>query len=267
MSDDDGPPVTVDVERWLDVALQLADVADMISLAHFGGRVAARTKDDGSLVTAADTAVEAALRERLAVLAPDHAVLGEEEGGTIVSDVPTWVLDPIDATNNFLRGVPVYATLLSLVESGEPVVGVASAPAMGQRWDAAASLGARRNGVAAGVSDVADLSEAQVLHGGLDWWHARQRRWDLLGRLVDRSWRTRGFGDFWMHLLVAGGMADVAVEQDLKAWDIAAVQCIVTEAGGRMTAWDGSSSSLSSGQALTSNGVLHEQVARLLTEG
>ncbi len=257
--------MTVDVERWLDVAQKLAAAAAEVSLAHFGGRIAARTKDDGSLVTAADTAVEAVLRERLAVLAPDHAVLGEEEGGAIASDMPTWVLDPIDATNNFLRGVPVYATLLGLVEGGEPLVGVASAPALGQRWDAAAGLGARRNGVAAHVSDVADLSRAQVLHGGLDWWHAQPWRWDLLGRLVDRAWRTRGFGDFWMHLLVAGGMADVAVEQDLKAWDIAAVQCIVTEAGGRMTAWDGTSSALASGQALTSNGVLHEQMTSLLT--
>ncbi len=257
--------MTVDVERWRDVALQLADAADDISMAHFGGRVAARTKDDGSLVTAADTAVEAALRERLAVLAPDHAVLGEEEGGTIARDTPTWVLDPIDATNNFLRGVPVYATLISLVDAGEPVVGVASAPTMGQRWDAAAGMGARRNGVTAGVSDVADLGQAQVLHGGLDWWHAEPRRWNLLGRLVDVAWRTRGFGDFWMHLLVAGGMADAAVEQDLRPWDIAAVQCIVTEAGGRMTAWDGSSSALASGQALTSNGALHEQMIRLLT--
>ncbi len=253
----------LDVERLRDLALELADAADAVSLPAFGGAVRADRKADGSFVTAADRAVEAALRERLAAAAPDHAVLGEEQGGVLDPAVPTWVLDPIDATNNYLRGIPVFATLIALVVDGEPVVGVASAPALGERWDAFSGGGARRNGVPAAVSDVDDLARAQVLHGGLDWWRSAPGQWEALGRLADAAWRTRGFGDFWMHLLVAGGFADVAVERDLKPWDVAAPQCVVTEAGGRMTSYDGGSP-LATGEALTTNGLLHDQVRALL---
>lgn len=255
----------LDLAASHELALRLADAADEVSLAHFGGQVAASRKRDGSLVTAADDAVETRLREQLAADSPDFAVLGEEQGGGIDRATPTWVIDPIDATNNFLRGIPVYATLIALLVDGVPVVGVASAPAMGERWDAAAGAGARRNGTPVHVSEIDDLAAAQVLHGGLDWWRKSQAAWAGLGRLADAAWRTRGFGDFWMHLLVAGGMAEVAVDHDLKAWDVAAVQCIVTEAGGRMTSYDGGSA-LESGQALTSNGRLHEQVQALLAD-
>ncbi|MBA2530177.1 MAG: histidinol-phosphatase [Euzebyales bacterium] len=247
-----------------DGALGLADATDAICLRHFGGRVAAERKADGSQVTAADIAVEAALRERLAELTPAYPILGEEQGGAIDADIPTWVLDPIDATANFVRGVPVFATLIALVAGGEPVVGVVSAPAMGERWAAAAGLGATRNGQPVAVSGTHTLAEAQVLHGGLDWWREEADRWAALGRLADAAWRTRGFGDYWMHLLVAAGHAEVAVEGDVKPWDVAAVQCVVTEAGGRMTGLEGDSSPLTTGEALATNGRLHEQVQALL---
>lgn len=255
--------MTLDVERYRDIALRLADAADEVSLRHFGGRIAAERKTDGSFVTAADKAVEARIRELLGELAPDDPILGEEEGGTLVAQTPTWVIDPIDATNNFLRGIPVYATLISLVADGVPVVGVASAPALGERWDAAQGMGARRSGARVHVSDVAALAEAQLLHGGLDWWRTTPGEWERLGRLTDSVWRTRGFGDFWMHLLVAGGMAEIAIENDLKPWDIAAVECIVTEAGGRMTAYDGGAP-IPAGEALSTNGTLHDEVLALL---
>ncbi|MDP9405492.1 MAG: histidinol-phosphatase [Actinomycetota bacterium] len=257
--------MALDVERWRAVALEAADAADAVSLAHFGGQVAADRKADGSLVTAADRAVETVVREQLAAAAPDHAILGEEQGGALHGDTPTWVVDPIDATNNFLRGIPVYATLIGLVVAGTPVVGVASAPAMGERWDAAAGVGARRNGIPVTVSGIDDLARAQVLHGGLDWWRSTPGHWEALGRLTDAAWRTRGFGDFWMHLLVAGGHAEVAVERDLKPWDIAALECIVTEAGGRMTSYDGGSS-LATGETVCTNGLLHDEVLALLAE-
>jgi histidinol-phosphatase len=250
----------MDLAALRDFALQLADEADAIALDHFGGPVPALIKPDGSPVTAADKAVEATLRARIAAAYPDHAILGEEEGGDALDPaIPTWVIDPIDATANFMRGVPVFATLIALVRGDQPVVGVASAPAMGERWDAAEGLGARRNGVQVGVSAIASLAEAHVLHGGLRWYRDDPAAWELLGTVVDDAWRTRGFGDYWMHLLVAGGMADVAFDRDLKPWDIAAPACVVTEAGGRATDWEGGPA-LGTGDLLSTNGLLHDEL-------
>ena len=259
----EGPSMTEDPEELRDFAMELADVADRITLAHFGTSVAAEAKPDGSPVTAADRAVEAALRERISARWPDHAILGEEEGGDLHADVPTWVVDPIDATKNFMRGIDVYATLIGLVVGGHGVVGVASAPALGERWDAARGRGARRNGAAIEVSAIGELADAHLLHGGLDWYRTAPGMWEVLGELSERVWRTRGFGDFWMHLLVAGGMAEVAFEHDLKPWDIAALECIITEAGGRMTSWDGSPP-IASGQVLSTNGRLHPDMLDIL---
>ncbi|HVM00918.1 MAG TPA: inositol monophosphatase family protein [Egibacteraceae bacterium] len=257
--------MTPDVTDLLAFAEELADAADRLTMAHFGGPVAVVAKPDGSPVTEADRGVEAALRARIAATYPDHAILGEEEGGALDPATPTWVLDPIDGTANFLRGVPVFATLIALVHDGRVLIGMASAPAMGERWDAAAGRGARRNGQPVGVSAVDALRDAHVLHGGLDWFRRSPALWNLLGRLADASWRTRGFGDFWMHLLVAGGMADVALERDLKVWDVAALECIVTEAGGRLTAWDGGSALAdATGAVLSTNGLLHPVVEDLL---
>lgn len=259
--------MAADATDLLGFALELADVADRLTLARFGGTVEAMTKPDGSPVTEADRAVESALRERIAATFPAHAVLGEEEGGVIDPGTPTWVLDPIDATANYLRGVPVFATLIAVVEDGRARVGVASAPAMGERWTAAQGHGARRNGEPISVSRIGALADAHVLHGGLDWFRQSPRCWELLGRLSDACWRTRGFGDFWMHLLVAGGMGDVALERDLKPWDIAALECILTEAGGRLTAWDGGSALADpDGAVLSTNGLLHPVVQGLLAD-
>ena len=253
--------LSLDLADLRDTVLAVADEAGVLALRHFEAGVSAETKPDGSPVTPADREVEALVRARLA--ATGYPVCGEEEGGSLGSG-PTWVLDPIDATKNFLLGIPIWATLLALVVDGEPVLGVASAPALGERWDAAQRLGARRNGEYVSVSAVDDLRDAHVLHGGLDWFRRQDGGWDLLGRLADEAWRTRGFGDFWMHLLVADGRADVAIERDLQPWDIAAVACVVTEAGGRLTAWDGGPA-IPAGEALTTNGLLHEAVVGLTT--
>jgi histidinol-phosphatase len=257
--------VSVDPAALRAFALELADVADAISLRRFGGPVPSVTKLDGTPVTEADRAIEAALRDRVERAFPDHGWLGEETGGRLDPAAPTWVIDPIDATKNYLRGIPVFATLIAVVVDGRAVVGVASAPALGERWDAAHGQGARRNGAPVGVSAIAGLHDAHVLHGGLDWYRADPRLWELLGRLADMAWRTRGFGDFWNHLLVAGGMAEVVFESDLKPWDIAALECIVTEAGGRMTAFDGAPA-LTSGDVLTTNGLLHAPMQDLLRD-
>ena len=256
-------PLGTDVDALLALSEELADAADKVSLRHFGGRVAAKLKTDGSPVTEADTEVESVIRELLGERAPDMPILGEEEGGHLDPDVATWVIDPIDATANFMRGIPVYATLIAVVVGGEALVGIASAPAMGERWTAAKDRGTRRNGEPVGVSTVADLAEGQVLHGGLDWWRSSPSAWEVLGALTDASARVRGFGDFWMHLLVAGGMAEAAVERDLKPWDVAAVECIVREAGGRITSYDGGSA-LASGEAVSTNGLVHDDVLKIL---
>lgn len=251
--------------RLLAYAHELADLADAQSLARFGGPVAAVSKADGSPVTEADRAIEAELRRRIERDLPDHAILGEEEGGVLRPGVPTWVIDPIDATKNFMRGVPIFATLIALVVDGRPVLGIASAPALGERWDAAEGTGARRNGAAVGVSAITEVEDSHVLHGGLGWFRSQPAAWERVGRIVDRAWRTRGFGDFWMHLLVAGGMAEAAFERDLKPWDIAAIECIVTEAGGRFTAFDGGPA-IPAGEALATNGLVHDELVRLLVD-
>lgn len=253
----------MDPGEFLGFAHELADAADATTLAHFGGPVPAVVKPDGSPVTEADQAVEAALRERISLTYPNHAICGEEVGGAIDPASPTWVIDPIDGTKNFMRGLEVYATLIALVHQGQALVGVASAPAMGERWAAAEGHGAWRGGRPMAVSAVAELAHAHVCHGGLEWYRSSPASWELLGEIVDRCWRARGFGDFWQHMLVADGVADVALERDLAPWDIAALVSILTEAGGRITGWDGGPA-LDHTAILTTNGLLHDEVSALL---
>ena len=261
--------VTAVAPEWLAdahaLAFTLADIADEISLSRFGGAVAAQTKPDGSPVTEVDQLVEAAVRERIAAAFPDHAFLGEESGGAIDPLRPTWVIDPIDATKNFMRGVPIFASLIGVIWQGQSVLGVASAPALAERWDATLGGGARRNGVAVAVSQIANLADASVLHGALEWYRD-DRLAAALAHVSSHAWTTRGFGDFWMHLLVAGGMAEAAFETGLKAWDIAALQCIVTEAGGQLTDFAGGDPlSSPDGAVLTTNGLLHAELSALLS--
>lgn len=246
-----------------DLALELADVADKLALDVFGGQVPARAKADGSPVTVADQQIEATLRERIAAVLPGASVLGEEHGGDLQRAGVCFVIDPIDGTKNFMRGIPIFATLIGVLLDGHIVAGVASAPALGERWDAAEGQGARRAGQRVGVSEIPALSDAHVLHGGLDRFSSDPRRWERLAAIANDAWRTRGFGEFWMHLLVAGGMAEVAMEDDLSIWDVAALEIIVAEAGGRMTAWDGSSV-LTSSTALSTNGLLHDELMHRL---
>ncbi|MBW3605463.1 MAG: histidinol-phosphatase [Actinobacteria bacterium] len=241
-----------------DVAVELAALADGIASGLFGGRVPATVKPDGSPVTAADREIEATLRQRIGEVLPAATVFGEEDGGELATAGVCFVIDPIDGTKNFMRGVPVFATLIGVLVDGAVVAGVASAPAMGERWDAATDAGTRCNGEPVGVSAIDQVDDAHVLHGGLNRFSTDPHRWQRLARIANEAWRTRGFGEFWMHLLVAGGQADVAFEDDLSIWDIAALEIIVTEAGGRMTTWDGTSIVDGDGTALTTNGLLHD---------
>ncbi len=247
-------------------ALHLADVADTISLERFRALdLQVDTKPDSTPVTDADRAVERALRAEIEQARPDDGVVGEEFASQHDSSLRTWVLDPIDGTKNFVRGVPVWATLIALVVDDEVRVGVVSAPALGHRWWAERGLGSwtlrqgdqpRRNR----VSQVHRLADASLSYSSLGGWAgARPAFVDLL----DSCWRSRAYGDFWSHVLVAEGAVDIAAEPELALWDVAALVVIVEEAGGRVTGVDGGPSPASP-SLLSSNGRLHDEVVARL---
>lgn len=254
----------------LDLALGLADVADAISLDRFLALdLVVEAKPDLSPVSDADHAVERALRDALAARRPADSVLGEEDGQSGTGP-RRWVLDPIDGTKNFVRGVPVWATLIALQDAGEVSVGVVSAPALGRRWWAARGLGAHTGGALAGtrrlrVSAVAEVADASVAYSSLTGWEELGRLPGLL-QLSREVWRTRAYGDFWSHLLVAEGAVDAAFEPEVALWDLAPLQVIVEEAGGRFTDLSGAAR-VDGGSAVCSNGLLHDRVLRALQPG
>ena len=252
----------------LEVALELAQRADAITLDRFGALdLRIDTKPDLTPVTDADEAVEAELRAVLARERPDDRVLGEEYGGAAAFSGRQWVIDPIDGTKNFVRGVPVWASLIALLEDGVPVVGVVSAPALNRRWWAAAGLGAfAAVGAAAprrvSVSAVAELSSASLSFSSLSGWADLGRRDAFIG-LTDAVWRVRGYGDFFSYCLVAEGAVDIAAEPEVKLWDLAPLDILIREAGGAFTGLDGSPGP-HCGTAVATNGLLHDEVlARL----
>lgn len=250
-------------ERELAFAHGLADLAAGIGLARFRRTgLEVRAKADRTLVTDADLAIEAAVRAELATAFPDDRVLGEEEGGTTEDLGRVWVLDPIDGTANFARGIPIWGVLVALRIDGVSVLGVVDAPALGERYAAVAGGGATMNGDPIGVSEVERIEDAHVLHAELKALLGGPRRAAVEGLIRD-SWRDRGFGDFWAHMLVAGGGADVMLEPELNLWDFAAPQVVVEEAGGRMTTFEGDPP-VHRGSVVTTNGRLHDEVLRRL---
>ena len=244
-------------EHELSFANGLADRAGDIGMGLFLGEgLEVRHKADRTVVTQADTAIEAMVREQVAAAFPDDHVLGEEEGGGDRATGRVWIVDPIDATANYARGIPVWATLIALQVDGELVLGLVHAPAIGERYEAVRGGGARMNGRPIGVSAIDDLTEAQVFHAGLEAWGPEPRA-RLVG-LLGGSSRTRGFGDFWGHTLVARGAGEAMIEPELNIWDYAALQVIVEEAGGRVTQLDGSPTR-HLGSVVSSNGLLHDE--------
>jgi len=233
----------------LALALELADAADAISLPHFRTGIAVETKPDLTPVTEADRAVESELRRLLADRRPNDAILGEEEGASGGGE-RRWILDPIDGTRNYARGVPVWATLVALEAEGEVRLGVASAPALGRRWWAERSEGAFADGDRIGVSSVARVEDA-VLSFAYE---------NGVPDIARRAWHVRGLGDFWAHMLVAEGAVDGAVDaKGMNEWDLAAIQVIVEEAGGRFSDFSGEAR-IDGRSAVTSNGLLHEEL-------
>lgn len=246
----------------LELALRLAQMADGLSLGKFrSSDLKVTTKPDLTPVTEADKAVEEMLRKELSAHRPDDVIVGEEFGGEATTG-RRWILDPIDGTKNYVRGVPVWATLIALAVDDEVHVGVVSAPAMGRRWWAASGEGAFTRDVDGTVrpirvSAVSKIEDASFSYSdAVGWERHGEAGINGLNTLLNDSWRTRAYGDFWSHMLVAEGAVDIAAEPELAPWDVAALVAVVNEAGGRMTGYDGTSS-LSARSGLSSNGILH----------
>jgi histidinol-phosphatase len=255
----------------LEFAKELAQLGGKVAMGHFRHNPRARRKADGSWVTQGDWETEAQIRLRVARTFPQHNVHGEEEGltraggGPPLDGAPTWVIDPIDGTSNYVAGIPVWATLVGLLVDDRSVVGVAHAPALGETYDAARGLGARMNGQSIRVSDLASLKEATVLSPGYESFLEHDVA-PFFVELATKVHRSRGFGDFWGHMLVARGAAHIMAEPVLRLWDYAALVPIVEEAGGRITTLEGGP--LTDGSScLTSNGILHDEVVALRLAG
>ncbi len=248
----------------LALALALADRADALTRARFGALdLRVETKPDLTPVTDADRTVESELRETLGRERPGDSIEGEEFGGTTTFTGRQWIIDPIDATKNFVRGVPVWATLIALLEDGVPTVGVVSAPALHRRWWAGRGQGAFAAVDGAeprrlSVSAVADLGSASLSFSSLSGWAQRGMR-DRFVDLTDAVWRVRGYGDFLSYCLLAEGAVDIAAEPEVSVWDLAALDILVREAGGQFTGLDGANGP-HGGSAVATNGLLHHEV-------
>jgi histidinol-phosphatase len=251
----------------LGLAHILADDADALTMSRFRAQdLRVDTKPDMTPVTDADRAVEELLRSVLFRARRRDAVLGEEFGAT-GTGARQWVIDPIDGTKNYVRGVPIWATLIALMEGPEVVVGVVSAPALSRRWWAVKGGGAYTgrsltSATPCHVSKVSALSDASLSYSSLSGWEDQGRLEGFLA-LTRKVWRTRAYGDFWSHAMVAEGSVDVAAEPEVSLWDLAAVALLVTEAGGRFTGLDGTPGP-AGGSGVASNGQVHEDVLALL---
>lgn len=254
----------------LALALELADAADLISLERFTALdLVVTTKPDRTPVTDADQAVERSIRSGLEAARPNDSILGEEYGSEGTGS-RQWIIDPIDGTANFLRGVPIWGTLIALAVDGVPVVGVVSSPALGKRWWAASGLGAfgMQNGgepTRLQVSKVGELSDASISYNNIQGWDAAGHL-DQLVSLQRTVWRARSIGDAWAYMLVAEGHLDAAGEWDMKPYDIAALIPIVHEAGGRVSSLTGAAGPWS-GSALATNGRLHDDILSIVAAG
>ncbi|QDZ42160.1 histidinol-phosphatase [Corynebacterium sp. sy039] len=250
-------------------ALELAQRADELTHERFyANDLRVEAKPDMTPVSDADIACEQLLRSLITEHFPQDHILGEEFGGQPQLSGRQWVIDPIDGTKNYVRGVPVWATLIALLVDGHPVVGVVSAPALNRRWWAAQGSGAYRsvNGKVnpIHVSGVTQLGDASVSFSSLDGWKERELLANFQ-KLSDDTWRLRGFGDFWSYCLVAEGSVDIAAEPEVSLWDLAALAILVEEAGGSFSSLAGIPGP-HGGDALATNGHLHEQVRSLLSE-
>jgi histidinol-phosphatase len=269
-----------ELQSWVEAALGWCDATDEIAMRHFRRDVQIAQKPDRTYVTEADTAIETLLRDRIAASLPGHGAVGEELGVDAAGASVRWYIDPIDGTHNYMRGVPLFATLLAVERDGELQAAVISAPALGGRWygwrgGGAWAVDAHSAGGTSGlpgspprrlsVSKIGRLADAQVLYAGIVDLQASGRAPGFIA-LLDDVWRERGFGDFWGYTLLAEGAAEAMIEVDLSPWDAAAPMLLVEEAGGRVTDFDGART-LDGATFLATNGILHQTIrTRLITD-
>jgi Archaeal fructose-1,6-bisphosphatase and related enzymes of inositol monophosphatase family len=257
-------PAPTELFRWRDTALALSDEADAISMAGFRRDVRTDTKPDGSFVTEVDRSIEHLLRDRIRAAYPNCGLIGEEEGSDGAGASVCWYVDPIDATHNYMRGIPIFATLLAVAVDGEVQLGVVSAPALRERWVAWRGGGAWRGTDRIAVSRIATIAESKLLYGS--------RTADMQSGLMPgldatlaAAWRERGFGDFWGYMLVAEGAAEAMIETGAHPWDWAAPLVIVEEAGGRFTTAAGERR-IDGASAVATNGLIHSELLGRLQE-
>ena len=257
----------------LELALEIADAADALAMARYrADDLVIETKPDATPVTEADQAVERMIRATLAERRAGDAIVGEEFGGDLaaIAGARRWIVDPIDGTKNYLRGVPVWSTLIGFAVGADVVVGVVSAPAMGRRWWAAQGAGAWTRDVDGSVrsirvSGVRALQDASFSYSDAIDWDRHSSTPGALQRLIDVTWRQRGYGDFLSHMLVAEGAVDIGAEPTLAPWDMAALIPVIVEAGGRATGYRGGDP-IAQTSLLSSNGLLHDAVLQRILE-
>jgi histidinol-phosphatase len=254
------------LREWLDFALAACDAADEVARRHFRRDLDLERKPDRSFVTVVDRAIELEIRDGILARWPDHGLVGEEYGEDAGRSTTRWYIDPIDGTHNFIRGVPLFGTLLAIEHEGEMQVGVISAPAMRERWYAYRGGGAWSDGQDGRrqirVSRVAALEDAQLVYGSLRD-NVDSGLMPGFTDLIDASWRDRGFGDFWGYALVAEGAAEAMMETGMHTWDVAAPQVVIEEAGGQVTDVNGERR-IDAESFVGSNGLLHAEILRRL---
>lgn len=257
------------LSEWLAFAHEVCDEADATALLHFRRDIPVERKPDRSFVTAADQGIERAIRARIERAFPGHGLVGEEYGDTEGAVSVRWYVDPIDGTHNFIRGVPLFGTLLAVEAEGELQLGMISAPALRERWWAARGLGAWARGLGGerqiAVSGISALEDAQIVYGsGRE--AAASGLMPGFDAVIGAAWRERGFGDFWGYALVAEGAAEAMIETGMHAWDLAAPLVVVEEAGGRVSDVHGERR-IDRDSFVATNGRLHDEVLRRLRTG
>jgi histidinol-phosphatase len=245
-----------------ELAVSAAKEAGRLALRYFDSDLVVEWKKDQSPVTLADREAEDLLRKRLLGTFPNDGFLGEERGDTPGTSGFRWIIDPIDGTRNYVRGIPLWATLIGLEYRDEQIIGVADLPALGQTFRAIRGEGAFRDDRRIHVSQVAELSRAVMFYSSLSWF-IKAGQQDVFLELVKQVQRQRGFGDFYGFLLVAQGSGELMMEHGVHIWDVAAIKPIVEEAGGQFSDWDGQLT-IHRPDVLASNGILHNEILRIL---